>query len=65
MVGDCYGIFFFLDFENNSNSFSSYGDMFFFVQTLGTGFATLNNMHLTMLRRYWWGTRLTWMKAKG
>ena len=35
------------------------------VQTLRTGFATLNNMHLTMLIRYWWGTRLTWMKAKG
>ena len=36
-----------------------------FVQTLRTGFATLNNMHLTMLTRYWWEIRLTWMKVKG
>lgn len=35
------------------------------MQTLGTGFVTLNNMLLTMSTRYWWETRLIWMKAKG
>nr|ABK96543.1 unknown [Populus trichocarpa x Populus deltoides] len=32
---------------------------------LGTGFATLNSMLLTMSTRYWWETKQTWMRAKG
>ncbi|XP_063937927.1 BEL1-like homeodomain protein 1 isoform X3 [Daucus carota subsp. sativus] len=35
------------------------------VKISGTGFVTLNNMLLIMYTRFWWETRLTWMKAKG
>ena len=39
--------------------------IYFYIQTLGIGFVTLNSMLLTMSTRYWLETRLTWMKAKG
>ena len=39
--------------------------IYFYIQTLGIGFVTLNSMLLTMSTRYWLVTRLTWMKAKG
>jgi len=35
------------------------------VQISGIGFVTLSSMLLTMLTRYWWATKLTWMKANG
>ena len=34
-------------------------------QISGIGFVTLSSMLQTMLTKYWWGTKLTWMKANG
>lgn len=47
------------------NLLNSHRVSFHLVQILGTGFATLNSMLLTMSTRYLLGTRLTWMRAKG